>query len=216
MNATINDTASNREPLEIDGLTDTGGHAKAMSRALRCPLLAQVLDRNLCDADTVLRIIDHPLFAQARPHFLQPLQPIDATADSKTIQLDDYRYELSPAWMIALSERFGRRYLTEQQRMELLAAADPQAWQDAFSAAKLRFISPRVRGGSKEYGCNQQYAHLLQAAANMLQSGGSELLGLFLALFRLSPTLQGHLHVTPHGFEYTCRQCVTETETWNR
>lgn len=75
------------------------------------------------------------------------------------------------------------RYLTLDQHMGLLAGADESLWREVLAVARRVYVSPHIRGGSKEFGCNQQYASLLRAAANALDCGGAEALQAFLRLF---------------------------------
>ncbi|NEG71821.1 hypothetical protein [Bifidobacterium ramosum] len=157
------------------------------TRAERCPLLAQVMENQLVPDRVIRRIVDHPLFAQVRSHFFTPMEGLGQCDHCD--HLDDFRYELSPAWMIALSDRFGGRYLSPNQRMQLLAHADASAWEGVFAVAAKRYASPHISGGTKMFGCNQEYAYLLRAAARLLDCGGPELLQGFLTMFRLAPAV---------------------------
>ena len=169
------------------------------------PLLAQTLDLGLASAGTVGEILGHPLFDWTGEHFRRPMKTRDGLgAVPPDDSLDRLEYAISPAWMIALSGRFGRRYLTLDQRMGLLAAARPDEWETVFLTVHCRYVSPYCRGGSKEYGCNQEYAFLLRTAASASESGGEELLRCFLRLIVLSSRSSGRLHIGDHEFGYSC------------
>lgn len=113
--------------------------------------------------------------------------------------IEEYDYDTNPGWMIGLSPRFGMRYLTLDQRMGLLAVADENLWREVLAVARQVYASPHVRGGSKEFGCNQQYASLLRAAANALDCGGTEALQAFLRLFVSVIRSGNRLHIDPDG-----------------
>lgn len=169
------------------------------SRAQQYPLLTQVMGSQLVPDRVIRRIVDHPLFEQAAPHFRTPMEG-NGQYDHGD-HLDDFRYELSPAWMIALSDRFGGRYLSPNQRMQLLAGADAGAWEGVFAAAAKRYVSPHISGGTKMFGCNQEYAYLLRAAARLLDCGGPELLQGFLTMFRLAPDAGCRMSIGRGGCE---------------
>ncbi|PLS30754.1 hypothetical protein Uis1B_1336 [Bifidobacterium margollesii] len=169
------------------------------------PLLDQTLDLGLASAETVGEILGHPLLGRADEHFRRPMKMRDSLGIVPSDDsLDRLEYAISPAWMIALSGRFGRRYLTLDQRMGLLAAAGPDEWEMVFLAVRSRYVSPYCSGGSKEYGCNQEYAFLLGTAAAANESGGEELLRCFLRLIVLSNRSSGRLHIGDHEFGYSC------------
>lgn len=177
----------------------------AQTAKRECPLLAQTLDLGLASAETVGEILGYPLFGRAAEHFRKPMKMRDGLgAVSPDDSLDRLEYATSPAWMIALSGRFGRRYLTLDQRMGLLAAAGPDEWGTVFLTVRSRYVSPYCRGGSKEYGCNQEYAFLLGTAAAANESGGEELLRCFLRLVVLSIRSSGRLHIGDREFGYSC------------
>lgn len=135
-------------------------------------------------------------------HFAQPLGRRDPHGDRHPETLDDFDYAVSPAWMIALSERFGRRYLTSEQRWKLLAAAPETLWKDALIAAERRYESVYGHGGTKEFGCNQEYAFLLKTAWGVFDCGGRDLLCSFLQFFRYSVEARGYLSIDRDGFSF--------------
>lgn len=167
-------------------------------------MLDQMLEAGLTDEDTIRQITGHPLFHRVRPYLDHRMTARDS--DWPDDPIERYDYDTEPAWMILLSPRFGGRWFTLDQRMRLLANAIPLHWQFALESARRVYVSVHGRGGSPEFGCNQEYHHLFASALNALDTGGSELLDIFLHLFTLMPDTNGRMSVSPDGFNVAYRR----------
>ncbi|MBW3090053.1 hypothetical protein [Bifidobacterium miconisargentati] len=173
----------------------------AMDTLDETPLLDQLLRDGLTDRDTIRQITGHPLYSRVRPYLTHRMTMRNRSRNVEPIER--YDYDMEPAWMILFSPRFGGRWFTLDQRIRLLADATPLHWRFALESMRRVFVSVHVRGGSKEFGCNQEYHHLFASALNALDAGGPELLDIFLHLATLVPDTGGRLHVTPDGFDVT-------------
>ena len=172
--------------------TTDGGDAPA---AAMPPLLAQLLEAGLTDEPTIDAIMGHPLYDAVRPYLRHGMAP--RKSDRSDDPIERFDYDCEPAWMILLSPRFGARWFTLDQRMGLLANTDPMLLRLLFATVKQRFVSTHGRGGSPEFGCNQEYHHLIAGLVKALDHVGPDLLEALMRLVIIASRAGDYITVGP-------------------
>lgn len=175
--------------------TTDGGDADDAHTAAMPPLLAQLLEAGLTDEPTIDAVMGHPLYDAVRPYLRHGMAP--RKSDRPDDPIERFDYDCEPAWMILLSPRFGARWFTLDQRMGLLANADPMLLRLLFATVKQRFVSTHGRGGSPEFGCNQEYHHLIAGLAKALDHGGPDLLEALMRLIIIASRAGDYITVGP-------------------
>ena len=172
-----------------------GGDADDAHTAGMPPLLAQLLEAGLTDEPTIDAIMGHPLYDAVRPYLRHGMAP--RKSDRPDDPIERFDYDCEPAWMILLSPRFGARWFTLDQRMGLLANTDPMLLRLLLATVKQRFVSTHGRGGSPEFGCNQEYHHLIAGLVKALDHGGPDLLEALMRLVIIASRAGDYITVGP-------------------
>ena len=175
--------------------TTDGGDMDDAPAAAMPPLLAQLLEAGLTDEQTIDAIMGHPLYDAVRPYLRHGMAP--RKSDRPDDPIERFDYDCEPAWMILLSPRFGARWFTLDQRMGLLANTDPMLLRLLFATVKQRFVSTHGRGGSPEFGCNQECHHLIAGLVKALDHGGPDLLEALMRLVIIASRAGDYISVSP-------------------